>query len=493
MKHFFTKSKFIIILLLVTFVFRIPSLFEPYWYGDEGVYQAVGLAVRNGAMLYKDAFDNKPPLIYLLTAITNGTMFGFRLLLMIASLGATYFFYRLCQKLIANENSARMATVVFAILTTVRLLEGNIANAENFILLSTTLGFYLILSILENKKNKKEYRKYFLAGLILSFGFLLKVPAVFDFLALYLFLLFFQDKKKFISLGKNEIALGVGYAVPILITSLYFLIRGSFSEYFNACYLQMFGYLSSWETGSHAFSPFALLKSDLVIKGIFVATVSGLLFKKRKNLSQLMAFIPLWFVFALFGATLSGRPYPHYLLQIVPPLAIILSFFLLKKKALSLSALGLILVLSLAIVRYRFWAYPTLSYYQNFLQFALGQKEKLAYFKYFHPNLPQMYELAEFIQASTKETDKIFIWSDDPSLYPLSRRLPATPYTTAYHVVDLKQTAQVGKSLTKQLVPLIIVDKNGRKFPELEALVKTKYRRIEEFGNFLVYLRRDSW
>jgi hypothetical protein len=493
MKHFFTKSKFIIILLLVTFVFRIPSLFEPYWYGDEGVYQAVGLAIRNGDLLYKDAFDNKPPLIYLLTAATNGTMFGFRLLLMIASLGAIYFFYRLCQKLIPKENAARMATVVFTVLTTVRLIEGNIANAENFILLPTTLGFYLILSILENKKSKKEYWRFFWVGLILSFGFLLKVPAVFDFLALYFFLLFFQDKKKVISFGKNEIALGVGYIMLILITSLYFLIKGAFSEYFNACYLQMFGYLSSWGTGSHAFSPFALLKSDLVLKGLFVAIVSGLLFVKRKGLSQLTAFIPLWFMFALFGATLSGRPYPHYLLQVVPPLAAVVSLFLLKKRTLSLSAFGLILLLSLTIVRYRFWAYPTLSYYQNFLQFTLGQKEKLAYFSYFSPNLPQMYELAEFIQASTKETDKIFIWTDDPSLYPLSRRLPATPYTTSYHVVDLKQTAQVGKSLTKQLVPLIIVDQNGRKFPELEVLVKTKYRKIEEFGNYLVYSRRDSW
>lgn len=493
MKHVFAKNKFIIILLLVTFIFRIPSLFEPYWYGDEGIYQAVGLAINNGALLYKEAFDNKPPLIYLLAAVTNGTMFGFRLLLMLASLGAIYFFHLLCQRLIVKENAARIATMVFAVLTTARLLEGNIANAENFILLPTMIGFYLIFSLSENKKPDRQYLTYFLSGLILSLGFLLKVPAVFDFAALFLFLVVFRNKKKFISIGKNEIALAAGYVLPILLVSFYFWVRGAFGEYFNACFLQMLGYLSSWKTGSHLFSPLSLLKSELSIKALFATTVTGLLIIRKRDLSGLSSFIPLWFVFALFGATLSGRPYPHYLIQTIPPLAIVLSLFVLKKRGLSLAAFGLILLLSLALIRYRFWSYTTLSYYQNFVQLALGQKDKFAYFNYFNPRLPQMYELAEFIQSITKETDKIFIWADEPSLYPLSRRLPATPYTVAYHVVDLKKTSEVANILTNKPVPVIIVDQNAKRFPELEILLKTRYRRIQEFGNFLVYLRRDSW
>ena len=47
---------------LVFVILRIPSLIEPYWYGDEGIYQVVGHAINSGEILYKDIWDNKPPL-----------------------------------------------------------------------------------------------------------------------------------------------------------------------------------------------------------------------------------------------------------------------------------------------------------------------------------------------------------------------------------------------------------------------------------------------
>ena len=38
-----------ILMILAGVVFlRIPSLFEPYWYGDEGIYLTIGQAMRHG-------------------------------------------------------------------------------------------------------------------------------------------------------------------------------------------------------------------------------------------------------------------------------------------------------------------------------------------------------------------------------------------------------------------------------------------------------------
>ena len=49
---------------LLAVVLRYPSLFEPHWYGDEGIFAAIATNLRDGRMLYAAAWDNKPPLIY---------------------------------------------------------------------------------------------------------------------------------------------------------------------------------------------------------------------------------------------------------------------------------------------------------------------------------------------------------------------------------------------------------------------------------------------
>ena len=54
----------ILIILGVVVFLRVPSLFEPYWYGDEGIYLTIGRAMRGGMELYKEVHDNKPPLLY---------------------------------------------------------------------------------------------------------------------------------------------------------------------------------------------------------------------------------------------------------------------------------------------------------------------------------------------------------------------------------------------------------------------------------------------
>lgn len=478
MKTFLQKNKFIIALLLTVFILRLPSLFEPYWYGDEGISLTIGLAIKKGYLLYRDVFDNKPPLLYLIAALANGSMFWFRFLLDISVLGSIFFFYRLAQKIFASQNSAKIAVLAYSLLTTVRLLEGNVGNSEIFMLLPTVLGFWLIYSS----------GAFFLAGLSFSIAFLLKVPALFDFLAILTFLVFFLDKKKLFQFGKREAALCGGFLLPTVLVGLFFLLKGAFGVFFNSTVLQTMGYLSSWKTGSHAFSLVSLLKTDLFIKGFIILIIFLLLLIRKKELRDFLILVPLWLVFSLFAATLSGRPYPHYLIQVIPSLSLAVGFFLVKKQKLaSLIALGLILILSLTVIRYHFWAYTTPSYYQNFIQFVLGQKDKNSYLSYFNQGLPNLYQLAQFIDARTKAEEKIFIWADEPSLYALSQRLPATPYLTAYHIVDLHYQDRVIKRLDQEKPPLIVIDQKGREFPALKALVADHYLETEKFDNLWVY------
>ncbi|HUW24531.1 MAG TPA: hypothetical protein VMW04_02775 [Patescibacteria group bacterium] len=487
----FIASHWLLILLGMVFLLRLPSLFEPYWYGDEGIYLVLGQAIKKGLLLYRDIFDNKPPLIYLLAAVAGGTIFWFRFFLLASVLASIYLFFQLSRKLFPREKKAIIvATITFAFLTTIRKFEGTIANSEIFILLPTVAGLNLIFHLLEQRA--RNYKSFFIAGLIMGLAPLLKIPAVFDFAAIFLFLALFRAKNRFISLGKKEVLFLVGYLLPLVLTGLFFLARGAFTPFFTACFKQTFGYLFSWETGSHLFSLASFVKSDLLIRSGLLLAGLGILFLRRKRLSPLLIFVPLWFIFALFAATLPGRPYPHYLIQVIPPFSLAVGLLFAKKDWLNrLLVISLFGLLALSIVRYHFWSYATLSYYQNFFQFACRQKNKTAYFAYFGQKTPQLYELAQFINESTGPQEKIFIWSNEPQLYALSRRLPIGPYTVAYHIQDLHQQKTIATLLGQQKPNLIIVNHLLPTFTELESLVNKEYRIIKATEDFTVWQRRN--
>src|SRR5438552_2689112 len=127
-----TDFWFLIFLNLLFFLLRLPSLFEPYWYGDEGIYQAIGLALRNGEVLYRDIWDNKTPALYYLYAILGSDQFLTKLASLIFGIVGITFFYLLARKLFLKSWVYRTSTFIFALFFGLPIIEGNIANAENF-------------------------------------------------------------------------------------------------------------------------------------------------------------------------------------------------------------------------------------------------------------------------------------------------------------------------------------------------------------------------
>src|SRR3989337_2620929 len=126
------EKLFLTIIVSLFALLRFPSLFEPYWYGDEGIYQVIGIALRQGRILYSEIWDNKPPILYLIYALFNGEQFYVRLLSLIVGAGTVVILYLLTAKLFKNLFARFASTAFFAVMFALPVLEGNIANAENF-------------------------------------------------------------------------------------------------------------------------------------------------------------------------------------------------------------------------------------------------------------------------------------------------------------------------------------------------------------------------
>ena len=103
------------VILFLIFVLRFPSLFEPFWYGDEGIFAAVGRNLNLGGTLYKDAWDNKPPMIYLTyAAIFNFfgvSMFWLRLVAAVVVLATAAIVYEIAQATIGTRRALAAAFI----------------------------------------------------------------------------------------------------------------------------------------------------------------------------------------------------------------------------------------------------------------------------------------------------------------------------------------------------------------------------------------------
>ena len=458
------------ILLLVVLVFRIPTFFEPYSYGDEMIYLTLGEAVRKGIPLYKGIHDNKPPMLYL-TAAVAGSLFWFRAILAIWHLVTVFIFWKFVQTLFPkNTKLQKIATVVFAILTTIPLLEGNIANSEMFMIGPTMLAFIILL------KKKFSATALLGAGVLFSIGTLYKIPAAFDVptIVFYWIAATKLTWKNVLKITKRTVILSIGYLLPIFATFIWYYSQGAFTEYFVAAFGQNVGYLSSFRPDDVR-EPFLTRNGPLLGRGVGVLVGLLILFVFRKKLSKQFIFITAWLFLTIFAVTLSERPYPHYLIQSVPALAVMVGMlFTLKTIEQSLVIIPLAIFL-IGPVYYKFWYYPSIPYYARFINFATGKISADEYRSSFGGNVTVNYKIADHVKRHTKSDDKIFVWGDNGTIYALTRKLPPIKYVADYHISDFSSPEITVQQLQDDLPEMIIILPTSQHFPKLRQLVQTKY------------------
>ncbi len=469
---------FVVIILL-----RIPSLFEPFYYGDEMIYLTLGEGIRRGMPLYLTLHDNKPPLIYIMAGIA-GNVFLFKTLLAAFNLVAVYLFWKITVNLFPkNLNFQKVSTILFGILTTIPLLEGNIANAENFMMVPTLFAFYLVLV------KERSFRNVFFTGLLFSMAALFKIVAAFDVIGLLAFWLITSKRGDLLKFIKDTIILSVAFVLPIALTFVWYFLRGAFPEYLVAAFLQNLGYVSSWKR-SGVEIPFLVKNGPILTR--FAVMIIGfiILWFLRKKISRPYIFIVAWLLSTLFAVTLSERPYPHYFLQSIAPVILLLGMlFTLKNIEQTLVIIPLTLAFFVPVY-FKFWHYPTTTYYTRFVKFATKQISKEEYFSGFSSNVPTNYQIADFLVQSSTKDDKVFVWSNDSAaIYALSRRLPPTKYVADYHFLDFSTKEETIKQLTQNPPKFIVITANSFEFNELADFAKEKYLLINRVGSSQIYLK----
>jgi hypothetical protein len=516
----------LVIILLALIILRVPNFFEPYWYGDEAIYLTIGNALNHGERLYAEIVDHKTPLIYYLARVPDQV--SFRWLLLGWMLVTTTLFYVLSWKIFKKAWLATLSTATLMIFTTLPLLEGNIPNGELFMMGFVMLGAVVFTRssvwerFLASNQPLKAAKKsgpiiltsfsslawLFLAGGGFSLGILTKVPVLLDlgaFLLIFWFLavqnLFTKAKNRW-SVLRQIIGAGLiffsGVIVPMVLSVLYFVAIGAGQAYLNFGLLYNLHYTQTWhqDFGS-AWVNWALSmpgKITIMAAGLGLMT---LLTKKLKPGLQL-AFS--WFLTATFAMLLSSRPYPHYVLQIVPAIALLVGYFFetvaefahTKSNWHRLSGLSLPLVpaglIGGILIILHVSSYPLAPYYQRFWQLVTGQVSYTTYANQFDGHVADnTLAAAEILRLHPQH---LFIWGTNPTLYAQTKVVPAGRFTVAFHIQDLKVYDQTLAEIQAAKPEVAVLMKDSEtNFPAFNQVLAADYTPIASYSTMTLYQR----
>jgi hypothetical protein len=281
----------------------------------------------------------------------------------------------------------------------------------------------------------------------------------------------------------------IAFVLPILISVLYYYAVGAGEAYTRSALMQNIGYLSSWEKTSKPIWENALLQRGVVWLGVL-----GVFMWQKKRLGERYGMAGLWFGGALFGALLSGRPYPHYMLEIVAPACLILSLVAISRYMATIGTTILLTSITVfSIFFYKFWYYKSLPYYRNFIEYRFGMKTNEEYMNFFGSGVVRNFQIAEYVKKNSEPNDKIYVWGTEPAIYAMSDRLPSSKYTVAYHVVDFNGYAHTLEAIERDK-PVFIVwfENESAEFKELAEYVSVNYVEVKKIGEAIVY-RKTAW
>jgi hypothetical protein len=302
---------------------------------------------------------------------------------------------------------------------------------------------------------------------------------------------FFKKQLPQTSIHMGLILLGV--LLPIAFSVLYYILRGTSQDYLNFGLLYNFHYSGTWKLALDSKILEFLFtlpgKAAIMGIGILLLTVGG------RYLTPQMQFVATWFLVALFASLLSNRPYPHYFLQVVPPLALMVGVLFEKYSrvmfARHIIITGISVVLIVGVVQIiGVQRYPTASYYQRAYKLLTNQISSDEYRNSFSHLMTDNYRVAPIIMAN--KDPYLFIWGTNPTLYALTKKQPTGKFTVSFHVIDLKVYDETyWDFVTKQPEFVVVMHDEHTPLPGLAGYLQDNYIPNFSYDNFVLWRKRS--
>jgi hypothetical protein len=351
-------------------------------------------------------------------------------------------------------------------------------------LLPTTLA--VLAYVLAMRREETARMPYVvLAGVCVGVAVGYKQVAVFDGLAIALMLWLTQERP-----ARAVIGLAGGFAAVQLVIAAPFLVAGTADDYLYAL-VGSLGLYSRIGPEQDPVVRFAGYMPALLAAAWLVTR------DQRGDRITPQVFPVLWLGFAIAGATSSTFPFPHYLLQAVPALALTIISRPLRFErdatARTTLAAGAVLIVTIVAAQFTF-AFENrrqldpVDYYRTFVSNRFGTMSDQDYDYYFDGRVLTARDIASTVRADGAGAS-LFAWGEVPWVYPQAGARNPTRYYTSFQGELVPGAREEIMSDLVAAPPIYVVVSDGAyaPFTELEALVDERYELLRAEHDWRLY------
>lgn len=269
-----------------------PFYRYPFLY-DSGIFQIIGKGWTEGIIPYRDLWDNKGPLLYLINALgflLTNNRYGVFILQVINLSIALYIIFRIF-RLKYNPTISILCTAIILLWLPNTNLDNNPAE---WLLIPLCLSFYFLYKWLRDESTKElSWSSTFVFGVTIGCAFLLRLSDCLPLMvSLFVCVIYLIIDGKWIEIVRYAGICLVGFSIVVLPFVIYFTAIGALQEIWYASFLHNFSYV---QNSKFMMQSLYALGSLTLSYAIYIgAILSGLLIIYLRLPSRKTAFV--WLV-----------------------------------------------------------------------------------------------------------------------------------------------------------------------------------------------------
>ncbi len=410
------------------------ALRAPYWSvpleRDEGEYAYVAQRMLQGEVPYRDAFDQKPPgvfLVYAAAFVAFGESIESIHGMMHLFSAATALVLWLLVRRLAGDAASAFSVLAFAVMSTDSRIVATAANTEIFMLLPLSLCMLALVRALEDGRA----RWWLACGAFALGACWIKQVAAVNTVFVGLFAVGSLVRRR---AGARRVLRAValmlaGGAVVSLPLAAYFAWHGAWAEFVDAVFLHNLAYSQrmSWAAGCrNAWIALGHQAPSLAV--FWILTLAAIVWPRAAP-REIRILLAGWTVASLLGVSIGLYFRPHYFIQMLPPLA----------AAAGVAAGAVVGALPAqralvrgAVVAAAIGVLGAPAVVANWATLTAGSPNAVSRRIYGLNPFPESLEIAKYIRRTSSPDDSIYVMGSEPQIFFYAERRSATRYIFFY-------------------------------------------------------------
>ena len=490
----------VLMICALTAALRLPALLHPEPIDDENIYAVVANEILHGGRPYVDAVERKPPLLFWTYAaiFDIGGMFNWRALHVAALLWtlATMLGLYAMTRSVLDGNAGLLAAVFYGVFQPWATWKNLAFNGE--LLMNLPIVWAWAIAFAPGWRFRATRPELFVAGVLSCAAFLLKQPAAIAAvpLAAYFLLPSYRASRR-LTLGQSCVQVAWfagGFTVALAAVAALLRHQGILREAFYWTISDHDVPLIFWAHGLAITLGFVGACLPLIFGASLALARDELWTARRAERAALIGLLSV----SVLGAAASGRFYPHYYIQLLPPLVVLAAVY--YRRAWTDSSVRL----HWAPPRSAIFAWIALTAVAFFVAHWIGLAPQ-----------EQPTAAGRYLAEHSSPDDRIFVWGQVPQVYLDARRRPASRYISTFPLTGFIFGGPAGRRDTSDRIvpgawdtleadfarhpPTFIVDVESNadarypvgRFPMLARLLTEHFEPVAHTTEGVVYRRRN--